>query len=74
MSYTETLKITACQSCGCSDCKFVALASSYNLDERDFDQRRTSVESSLILDLPSHLIIPAASIKLNEAIGEGMII
>jgi hypothetical protein len=53
---------------------FVALASSYNVDEQDFDQRRTSVESSLILDLPSHLIIPAASIKLNEAIGEGMII
>lgn len=49
----------------------VALADSYNLDERDLDQRKLFVESSLILDLPTHLIVPSANIKLNEAIGEG---
>ena len=36
------------------------------------DQRKISVESSFKLDLPPHLIIPSASIKLNETIGQGM--
>ena len=52
----------------------VALASSYDLDERDLDQRKLFVESSLVLDLPTHLIVPSANIKLNETIGEGMIL
>ena len=49
----------------------VAIAGSYDLDERDLDQRKLFVESSLVLDLPTHLIVPSANIKLNEAIGEG---
>ena len=53
------------------DYLYIALADSYNLDERDLDQRKLSVESSLILDLPTHLIVPSANIKLNETIGEG---
>ena len=36
-----------------------------------FRLRKLFVESSLVLDLPTHLIIPSANIKLNEAIGEG---
>ena len=35
------------------------------------DQRKFSVESSFKLDLPPHLIISSASIKLNETIGQG---
>ena len=38
---------------------------------RDLDQRKVSVESSFKLDLPPHLIIPSAAIKLNETIGQG---
>jgi hypothetical protein len=53
-----------------TDC--LALASSYDLDERDLDQRKLSVESSFKLDLPPHLIVPSASIKLNETIGQGI--
>ena len=49
----------------------VALADSCNLDERDLDQRKLFVDSLLILDLPTHLIVPSVNIKLNEAIGEG---
>ena len=52
----------------------VYLAGSYNLDERDLDQRKLSVESSLVLDLPTHLVVPSANIKLNKTIGEGMIL
>ena len=56
----------------CAD--FLALASSYDLDERDLDQRKLSVESSFKLDLSPHLIIPSASIKLNETIGQGTVL
>ena len=50
----------------------IALAISYNLTERDLDQWKHSVDSSVVLDLPPHLIIPSASIKLIETIAEGM--
>ena len=52
---------------------YVALGISYNLDERELDQRKLFVESSFKLDLPPHLIVPSASIKLNETIGQGML-
>ena len=47
---------------------FTALANSGE------ERTEISVKSSFQLNLPPHLIIPSASIKLNETIGQGIII
>ena len=49
----------------------VALEVSY-VGKLEEDRRKLSVESSFKLDLPPHLIIPSASIKLLASIGQGV--
>ena len=49
----------------------LALETPY-VGKTDLDARKLSVETSMDIDLPPHLIISSASIKLLETIGQGM--
>ena len=50
-------------------CIFIVLASP--TDPAEVETNDFTVQTSLKLDLPLHLIIPSANIKLNETIGQG---